>query len=431
MAVTPHSKKDTAEEWSELESDPGLFTLLVKEFGVKDVKVEEVYDITSKIPNEVFGYVFLFRYEHGGDRRGRKKARDVAAEGASYVQDTEVVRKMFYAQQIVVNSCATHALLSVLLNCPHLELGPSLSRLKAMSAGMDPETKGFAIANMAELATAHNKFAKPTVALPQVGRLKNEVLSSSVQSLMPETFHFVSFVPIEGRLFELDGLKDHPIDHGPWGEQEDWTDLFKRVISGRLTQSENFLFNLLAVVPDPITRESQHLKSLCKEQKELLSNTLGLVNKNVSSKEQQGRGSQEGKWDAVQKIARSMSSAGESTKDKVAAISRGLLEDHIAQVIRIDGEIKSSKQRLKEHLDVAQLYEVEHARRVYDYEPFINKFIKVLAQNNKLPQRIMKSTIVKTVNSGHINRKHKRRVIGCNPKQKTSPLVNGNQMDWQ
>lgn len=29
-----------------------------------------------------------------------------------------------------------------------------------------------------------------------------------------EAFHYVSYVPINGHLFELDGLKPHPIDHG-------------------------------------------------------------------------------------------------------------------------------------------------------------------------------------------------------------------------
>ena len=29
-----------------------------------------------------------------------------------------------------------------------------------------------------------------------------------------EAFHFVSYVPINGRLFELDGLQPYPVDHG-------------------------------------------------------------------------------------------------------------------------------------------------------------------------------------------------------------------------
>jgi len=30
-----------------------------------------------------------------------------------------------------------------------------------------------------------------------------------------EIFHFICFVPINGRLYELDGLKPYPVDHGP------------------------------------------------------------------------------------------------------------------------------------------------------------------------------------------------------------------------
>lgn len=42
---------------------------------------------------------------------------------------------------MVPNSCATHALLSVLLNCPNIHLGNTLSRLKAHTTGMNPENK--------------------------------------------------------------------------------------------------------------------------------------------------------------------------------------------------------------------------------------------------------------------------------------------------
>lgn len=35
--------------WLELESDPGLFTLLVEDFGVKGVQVEEIYDLSKPL----------------------------------------------------------------------------------------------------------------------------------------------------------------------------------------------------------------------------------------------------------------------------------------------------------------------------------------------------------------------------------------------
>lgn len=46
---------------------------------------------------------------------------------------------LYFSQQMVPNSCATHALLSVLLNCPQIFLGPTLARLKEHTANMNPE----------------------------------------------------------------------------------------------------------------------------------------------------------------------------------------------------------------------------------------------------------------------------------------------------
>lgn len=51
------------EEWLELESDPGLFTLLVEDLGVTGVQVDEIYEL-SKVPSDpVFGFIFLFRWQ--------------------------------------------------------------------------------------------------------------------------------------------------------------------------------------------------------------------------------------------------------------------------------------------------------------------------------------------------------------------------------
>lgn len=50
-----------------------------------------------------------------------------------------IIHIVFFGQQVIPNSCATHSLLSVLLNCTHIHLGETLSRLKEFSSKFDPE----------------------------------------------------------------------------------------------------------------------------------------------------------------------------------------------------------------------------------------------------------------------------------------------------
>uniref|UniRef100_A0A673ZWI5 Ubiquitin carboxyl-terminal hydrolase n=1 Tax=Salmo trutta TaxID=8032 RepID=A0A673ZWI5_SALTR len=213
--------------WLELESDPASLCVLcmcVYNVGVKGVQVEEIYDLQSKCPSPVYGFIFLFKWIE--ERRSRRKVSTLVDETS--VIDDDIVNDMFFAHQLIPNSCATHALLSVLLNCSGVELGTTLSRMKTFTKGFGPESKGYAIGNAPELAKAHNSHARPEPRhLPEK---QNGI--SAVRTM--EAFHFVSYVPIKDRLFELDGLKAYPIDHGPWGEEEEWTDKARRVIMERI-----------------------------------------------------------------------------------------------------------------------------------------------------------------------------------------------------
>lgn len=433
-------------EWRELESDPGLFSLLVEDFGVRGVKVEEVYDISKKFEGKVYyGFVFLFRWE--GDRRARKKS--LATED-SYVMDSGVVNRMFFAHQIVNNSCATHALLSVLLNCSDMDLGPTLTRLQEFSAGLDPESKGFAIANMSELARSHNKHAKPLhIAPPPPGGRRGSVMSSA-HALLPETYHFVSYVPINDRLFELDGLKEFPIDHGPWGEQEEWTDLFQRVISQRLTGTEDILYNLMAVVPDPVPKLSEQLKSLQAEQKELLEQAVQLAKEKIGNSEQnnlEGKEEEEAKTrikgepEILGGVARALPSdqkgLEEVAKREISETSTidEKLDIVVAQVVSNDQELESCKQKLREEFETKQRYRIEFSRRTHNYDPLISQFIKTLALNGKLPSRLIRrpsnatpSRSLAGQKRGSVSSQSGKNDQSKNKKPKTTLLVNGAQV---
>lgn len=233
--------------------------------GVKGAQVEEIYDLSKPFRGPVYGFIFLFKWIE--ERRSRRKIQPLEE---MFVEDEDVVRDIFFAQQVIPNSCATHSLLSVLLNCTHIHLGETLSRLKEFSSKFDPENKGYVIGNLPELAMAHNKFARPE---PKLLPEKTNAVSTGRAM---EAFHFVSYVPINGRLFELDGLKPFPIDHGPWGEHEEWTEKFRRVITERLgiaTGGEPYhdiRYNLMAVVADGMMIQEEKLKQLTGERESIV-----------------------------------------------------------------------------------------------------------------------------------------------------------------
>ncbi|XP_061583189.1 ubiquitin carboxyl-terminal hydrolase BAP1 isoform X2 [Cololabis saira] len=289
--------------WLELESDPGLFTLLVEDFGVKGVQVEEIYDLQSKCQSPVYGFIFLFKWIE--ERRSRRKVNTLVDETS--VIDEEIVNDMFFAHQLIPNSCATHALLSVLLNCGGVELGITLSRIKAFTKGFSPESKGYAIGNAPELARAHNSHARPEPRhLPEK---QNGI--SAVRTM--EAFHFVSYVPIKDRLFELDGLKAYPIDHGPWGEDEEWTDKARRVIMERIglaTAGEPYhdiRFNLMAVVPDRRMKYESKLEILKRNRQTVLEGLQKMIRLTqpelVHDKKQQDSSSPDENTTAIKKEA--------------------------------------------------------------------------------------------------------------------------------
>lgn len=43
--------------------------------------------------------------------------------------------------QVVVNACATQAILSILLNSPKIDLGPTLSEFKSITGEFSPEVR--------------------------------------------------------------------------------------------------------------------------------------------------------------------------------------------------------------------------------------------------------------------------------------------------
>lgn len=141
----------------------------------------------------------------------------------------------FFAQQVVHNACATLAVLNAVGNIPSTPSGADLANLFEFTQGMDAQTAGIALTGADWLRAAHNALSPPSaVSLDGLGLPKEKG---------EDAYHFVVYVPVFGRVYELDGLREAPLDHGGYEESgEGWLKVARRVRSCR------FVFRVLMVL---------------------------------------------------------------------------------------------------------------------------------------------------------------------------------------
>eukprot|EP00038_Savillea_parva_P019777 m.28823 g.28823 ORF g.28823 m.28823 type:complete len:316 (+) comp4549_c0_seq2:169-1116(+) len=215
-------------EWCLIESDPGILTELCERIGVQNVQIEELWTPDASALEQlhpVYGLVFLFKY--GGEK---EKQEPIKHE----------VEGLYFAQQLITNACATVALINILMNATEVELGEELNDFKAFTSDLPADMKGLAIGNSDTIRTVHNSFARQEIFS----------ISDPNQKQSEDAFHFLAFVPHNGRLYELDGLNTAPLDHGPTGDN--WYAAASKTLQERIAAfgTDEIRFNLCAVVKD-------------------------------------------------------------------------------------------------------------------------------------------------------------------------------------
>ncbi|KAG0168815.1 ubiquitin carboxyl-terminal hydrolase [Apophysomyces sp. BC1034] len=104
---------------------------------------------------------------------------------------------VYFANQVVHDAYAMHAMLSVLLNCDDtVDIGSDLAHFKAFTNEFSPMIKGLSLSNSKILKDIHNRVARH--------RPKRRAPSEDI-------YHYISYIPIDGHLWELDGFKRGPL----------------------------------------------------------------------------------------------------------------------------------------------------------------------------------------------------------------------------
>jgi len=323
-------------EWCTIESDPGVFSELIKNIGVKGVQVEEIIDMdTLELDNEpVYGLIFLFKYMQKTEYKPNVL--------------TTWDNDLFFAKQEVQNACATQAILGILLNnTDKLDIGPTLTELKTFTDGMDPATRGLAISNSEKIRTEHNKFAHP----------EPFVFTKKIAKDGDDVFHFVAYLHFKDSIYEIDGLQKGPILIEKGVKNEEWIKKVKPSIQNRISlysQSE-IKFNLLALVPNRLEKAKKLEEDLNKRKKYV----EGLINGSVKP------------------------SNDDKELEEYNKMSKEQLQNSLKN---FDSYIKENLQTIKDEEDRVKKYRAENERRQFNYIPFIYELLKTMAEKGQLEE---------------------------------------------
>ncbi|KAI2777253.1 ubiquitinyl hydrolase [Daldinia loculata] len=243
--------------WNTIESDAGVFTFLLNNLGVQNVQFEELLTLEPEALaslHPVYGVIFLFKYPTDTPYTSTDKPLDGTF-------DHDAAERLWFAAQTIQNACGTQALLSVLMNRGgEVDIGTPLNDFREFTMALPPEFRGEALSNSELIRDVHNSFARSSPFVDETQRTSGET---------EDAFHFIAYTPVDGVLYELDGLQPAPIAHGPCTSETFPTrvmDVLQRRIA-RYDLSE-IRFNLMAMVGDrrAVAREIGDAEMLAREE---------------------------------------------------------------------------------------------------------------------------------------------------------------------
>ena len=226
------------QKWFPLESNPQLMNDYCAKLGF-DTSLYQFCDVfsteewaLSMVPQPVAAVVLLYPLT---DKQESFRDQDKLA--------TDQLDKLWFTKQRIGNACGTIGLLHALQNAPEgLRVYKEGSWLADFSAdtpvALDPVAKAERLEGDAKIASLHDEATASETNATDRGNIDDKLIT-----------HFIALVHRQGRLYELDGRKDAPVDHGPTTEMTLLQDSIKVIQSFMARDPGEMRFTILALAP--------------------------------------------------------------------------------------------------------------------------------------------------------------------------------------
>lgn len=230
--------------WLPLESNPDVLNTFSSKLGlnVVDYAFCDIYgldeELLAMVSQPVLAVLMLFPVTDASEKAKAEEDTRLRAGGATETSGWNP--DVYFLKQTISNACGTIGLLHAVANNQDklkFDRGSFMENFFGKTGGMTAAERGNYLENppagAPDIDDAHEAAAQEGNTAPPA---LNEVVN----------LHFVTFVCCSGRLYELDGRKSFPVDHGSSSPDTLLQDAVKAV-KEFIAASDSINFNLMAL----------------------------------------------------------------------------------------------------------------------------------------------------------------------------------------
>lgn len=359
------------QSWALIPSEPAIFHDMINEYGVKDVRVQDLvtFDFDDIKDEKMHGLIFISKYDDETAVQLNLKEADPDAED------------IIFTAQVVTNVCGTLALLAILFNADIKDKGALIDNFLQFTDGFTPVNRGMCIGNCAQMRKIHDAFGAGSLELEKAYRRANKSCEDDTADVetneeeFEPVYHYTAFIYKNGFVWEIDGLKPGPIKIAAC-TSNNWVNVVEPILRERVQvlakKYDDEYFSLLGILEDNFP---EYIK-----RDNILASNLSKFDKMVASKAKT-------KANIIRRHKNQfLKSSEENTPDYALLkhiweeLDNGNTESVLGDIETVRTLHMSLDDRIQTYLSNKEVFEKDAERQKFDYFPFIRALVTIAQQ---------------------------------------------------